>query len=90
MVCLQRFFFFFFFFFWFLVLFCSFLVNFTNLSWKEFNINNINILSIELYYLCFLFVFCLFSYSCFFFFFFGGGGGVVCLFGTWGWGGGGH
>ena len=52
MVCLQR------------VLFCSFLVNFSNLSRKEFNI--ILIYWVELYYYlcCFLF---LFFYSCFLF-----------------------
>ena len=77
MVCLQRVFSF-----WFLVLFCSFLVNFTNLSWKEFNINNINILSIELYYyfFSFFFLFIFFFFLFFFSFFFWGGGGLfVCL-----------
>ena len=66
-----------------MVLFCSFLVNFTNLSWKEFNINNINILSRIV--LLLVFCFFVFSYSCFFVFFF-----CFCLF-VWflGWGGGG-
>ena len=49
MVCLQVF----------LFLFCSFLVNFTNLSWKEFNIILIILIYwVELYYyLCFFFSF---------------------------------
>ena len=67
MVCLQRFFVF--------VLFI-FLVNFINLSWKEFNI--ILIYWVELYYylrFCFLFVFLIHV--------------VSFLFGSWGWGGGG-
>ena len=54
-------------------LFCSFLVNFTNLSWKEFNINNINILSrLELYY----YVRCFFLFMFFVLFLFGSWGGV--------------
>ena len=63
MVCLQSCFFFF--------LFCSFLVNFTNLSWKEFNIILI-IYWVECTTTCvfcccfFLFLF-FFSYSCFLF-----------------------
>ena len=52
MVCLQVF----------LFLFCSFLVNFTNLSWKEFNI----ILIISIYWVE-LYLFFVFSYSCFLF-----------------------
>ena len=47
----------------FLFLFCSFLVNFTNLSWKQFNI--ILIYWVELY--CYLRVYFLFFYSCFLF-----------------------
>ena len=53
----------------FLFLFCSVLVNLTNLSWKEFNIILIILIYwVELYYYfrCFCFVFVLF-YSCFLF-----------------------
>ena len=58
----------------FLFLFCSFLVNFTNLSGKEFNII-ISIYRVELYYyLCCFFLFMFF---------------VLFLFGSWGGGGGG-
>ena len=53
MVCLQSF----------LLLLCSFLVNFTNLSWKDFNI--ILIYWVELYYYLRCFCFCF--YSCFLF-----------------------
>ena len=60
----------------FLFLFCSFLVNFTNLSWKEFNIilMLIYILSrLELYY--YLRVFFLFMFFVFVWFLGWGGGG---------------
>ena len=72
MVCLQR---------GFLFLFCSFLVNFTNLSWKEFNI----ILILSIYWvellLGFFFFSCFFlSYSCLFCFCLVPGVGV----GRWG------
>ena len=46
----------------FLFLCCSFLVNFTILSWNFFNINNINILSrivLLALFFCFFFCFCL-------------------------------
>ena len=69
MVCLQRFF----------VLFCSFLVNFINISWKEFNIILIILIyRVELYY----YLRCFFVFSYFMFF-------VLFLFGSWGGGGGG-
>ena len=57
MVCLQRF----------LVFVLFILVNFTNLSWKEFNII-ISLYCVELYLK-------IFSYSCFLFGSWGGGGG---------------
>ena len=66
----------------FLFLFCSFLVNFTNLSWKEFNIILIILIYwVELYYYLRCFCFC---YSCFLFCFclvpgVGGGGGGGCI-----------
>ena len=62
----------------FLFLFCSFLVNFTNLSWKEFNIILIILIyRVELYYyLRFFFVFFLNSYFLFCFCFVPGGWGV--------------
>ena len=58
MVCLQSF----------LFLFCSFLVNFTNLSWKELNIILIILIYwVELYYYLCVFFFPFFSSTFFFF-----------------------
>ena len=56
----------------FLFLFCSFLVNFTNLRWKEFNIILIiSIYWVELYY----YLHCFFLFMFFVFFLFGSWGG---------------
>ena len=74
----------------FLFLFCSFLVNFTNLSWKEFNI--ILIYWVELYYYLRCFVFFFFSFLihvfCFVFvwFLWGGGGALAFMKKTGVWG----
>ena len=70
------------------VLFCSFLVHFTNLSWKEFNINNINILSTTWVFLFFflIHVFCLFFVLFVWFLGWGGGGGLAFMKKTGVWG----
>ena len=79
----------------FLFLFCSFLVNFTNLSWKEFNIIliiSIYWVEVELYYYLrcfFVFVFFLIHVFCFVFvWFLGWGVGGALAFmkktGVWG------
>ena len=74
----------------FLFLFCLFLVNFTNLSWKEFNIILIiSIYWVKLYYcLCCCFVlFFLFMFFVFVWFLGWGGGGALAFMkktGVWG------
>ena len=75
----------------FLFLCCSFLVNFTNLSWKKIqhNINNINILSRTVLLLAFiLFYFFIHVFVCLFVWFLGWGWGGALAFmkktGVWG------